>query len=187
MKRIVVNCRWVVLHVAVGVGDARIGAVETAATLQLTVDEAVRRAIENNPDLAIVRLRNAGRGGSRVARAKAPTRRCFRRSSAVEQRRRRRRTSCSASGESTPTTCSRRPVCGSGCRGARGTWNVSWDTSRTTSNSPLTSFDPALQSGFQLAFSQPLLKDRKMDLARQQTIVAQRNLRKLRAASCASL
>jgi outer membrane protein TolC len=40
----------------------------------------------------------------------------------------------------------------------------------------LTSFDPALQSGFQLALSQPLLRDRKMDLARQQTIVAKRNL-----------
>ena len=57
-----------------------------------------------------------------------------------------------------------------------GSWNLSWDTSRQTSNSPLTSFDPALQSGFQLAVSQPLLKDRKMDLARQQTIVARRNL-----------
>ena len=57
-----------------------------------------------------------------------------------------------------------------------GSWNVSWDTSRQTSNNPLTSFDPALQSGFQFALSQPLLKDRKMDLARQQTIVARRNL-----------
>ena len=57
-----------------------------------------------------------------------------------------------------------------------GSWNLSWDTSRQTSNNPLTSFDPALQSGFQLAISQPLLRDRKMDLARQQTIVARRNL-----------
>ena len=40
----------------------------------------------------------------------------------------------------------------------------------------MSSFDPALQSGFQLAFSQPLLKDRKIDLARQQTIIAKRNL-----------
>jgi len=57
-----------------------------------------------------------------------------------------------------------------------GTWNLSGDTSRTSSDNPLTSFDPSLQSGFQFAFSQPLLKDRKMDLARQQTIVSRRNL-----------
>ena len=57
-----------------------------------------------------------------------------------------------------------------------GSWRLSWDTSRQTSNSPLTSFDPALQSGFQLAVSQPLLRDRKMDQAKQQTIVAKRNL-----------
>ena len=56
-----------------------------------------------------------------------------------------------------------------------GTWSVSWDTARTTTNSPLSSFDPNLQSGIQFAFSQPLLKDRKIDAARQQVIVAKRN------------
>ena len=40
------------------------------------------------------------------------------------------------------TTGSRRPACGSGSRGAAGTWSVSWDASRTTTNSPLSSFDP---------------------------------------------
>jgi outer membrane protein TolC len=56
-----------------------------------------------------------------------------------------------------------------------GTWSLSWDTSRTTSNSPLNSFDPALQSGFQVAWSQPLLKDRRIDSVRQQYIIAKRN------------
>jgi outer membrane protein len=56
-----------------------------------------------------------------------------------------------------------------------GTWSVSWDTARTTTNNPFTSFDPTLQSGVQLAFSQPLLKDRKIDAARQQFIIAKRN------------
>src|SRR5262249_15052321 len=56
-----------------------------------------------------------------------------------------------------------------------GTWSVSWDASRTTSNSPINAFEPLVQSGVRLAFSQPLLKDRKMDSARQQYIVARRN------------
>ena len=47
-----------------------------------------------------------------------------------------------------------------------GAWSLSWETSRTTTNNPITSFDPTLQSGFQLAFSQPLLKDRAIDEAR---------------------
>src|SRR5262249_47049488 len=56
-----------------------------------------------------------------------------------------------------------------------GTWSASWDASRTTTNSPFSSFDPSLQSAFQVAFSQPLVKDRKMDQARQQYVIAKRN------------
>ena len=54
-------------------------------------------------------------------------------------------------------------------------WSVSWETSRTSTNNPITSFDPSLQSGFQLAFSQPLLKDRTIDSARTQYTIARRN------------
>ena len=56
-----------------------------------------------------------------------------------------------------------------------GTWSASWDTARTTTNSPFSSFDPNLQSGIQFAFSQPLLRDRKIDASRQQYVVAKRN------------
>jgi outer membrane protein TolC len=56
-----------------------------------------------------------------------------------------------------------------------GTWSLSWETARTTTNNPISSFDPSLQSGFQVAFSQPLLKDRRIDPARQQYIIAKRN------------
>jgi outer membrane protein TolC len=56
-----------------------------------------------------------------------------------------------------------------------GTWSVSWDTSRTATNNPISSFDPSLQAGVQFAFSQPLLKDRAIDAARMQYIIAKRN------------
>src|SRR5205814_1312 len=56
-----------------------------------------------------------------------------------------------------------------------GTWSASWDSSRTTTTNPITSFDPALQAGFQLAVSQPLLRDRRVDSARYQYVIAKRN------------
>jgi outer membrane protein TolC len=56
-----------------------------------------------------------------------------------------------------------------------GTWSASWDASRTTTDSPLTSFDPNVQSGLQLAFSQPLLKDFRTDPVRHQYLIAQRD------------
>src|SRR6185295_5686053 len=48
---------------------------------------------------------------------------------------------------------------------------------RTTTNNPISSFDPTLQAGFQVAVSQPLLKDRSIDAARHQYSIARRNER----------
>ena len=87
-------------------------------------------------DLAIVRLGTeveAARVGESRERVRAGVLDDAR---PLEQRRRRRRTSCSASAASTSTTGSRRPASGSGCRGASGTWSVSWDTSRTDDEQP---------------------------------------------------
>ena len=57
-----------------------------------------------------------------------------------------------------------------------GTWSVSWESSRTGTNNPISSFDPSLQSGMLFAFSQPLLKDRSIDAARGRYVIAKRNL-----------
>jgi outer membrane protein len=143
-------------------------------TLQLTLEDAVRRAVEHNPDLAIVRL-DTEVGAARVGESRGAFAPVF-------------STILGSSGNVAP------PVnLFTGDRGVHtndqfsstgvrqrlpwgaGTWSVSWDTSRTTTNSPISSFDPSLQSGVQLAFSQPLFKDRKIDAARQQYIVAKRN------------
>jgi outer membrane protein len=148
--------------------------VEKPETLQLTLEDAVRRAVEHNPDLAIVRLGTeveaARVGESRGAFAPVFST-MFGRSSNV-----------------TPPSNFLLGVSGvdvndwfssTGVRqrlpwGA-GTWSLSWDTSRTTTNNPISSFDPSLQSGLQVAFSQPLLKDRKIDASRQQYIISKRN------------
>jgi outer membrane protein len=143
-------------------------------TLSLTLADAVQRAVENNPDLAIVRLGTEVEA-ARVGESKGAYAPVF-------------STILGRSSNVTPPSnflLGDRGVdvndmfSSTGVRqrlpwGA-GTWSLSWDTARTTSNSPLNSFDPALQSGFGLAFSQPLLRDRKIDAARQQYVIARRN------------
>src|SRR5262245_46609959 len=143
-------------------------------TLELTLDDAVRRAVERNPDLAIVRL-DTEVEAARLCEARGAYAPVF---STVFGRSR----------NVTPPTNVLLGDAGvdvkdwfstSGVRqrlpwGA-GTWSVSWDAARTTTNSLISSVDPNLQSGIEVAFSQPLFRDRTIDASRQQLIVARRN------------
>jgi outer membrane protein len=148
--------------------------VPAGETLALSLDDAVRRAVEHNPDLAIDRLATEVEA-AHVGEARTAYTPLF-------------STTLGRSTDTVPPTNFLLGDRGVDTRdwfsttGVRqrmpwggGAWSISWDASRTTSNSPLNSFDPTLQSGFQLAFSQPLLKDRRMDSARQQYIVAKKN------------
>jgi hypothetical protein len=135
-------------------------------TLRLTIEEAVRLAVENNPELAIVRLGTeveAARVGEswgafvpvfstqlgRSSRVTPPANFLLGdRGVAVDD-------------WFSSTGVRQRLPWGSG------TWSVSWD--------PISSFDPSLESGFELAFSQPFLRDRAIDEARQQCTIAKRN------------
>jgi outer membrane protein len=148
--------------------------VEKADKLELTLADAVQRAVEHNPDLAIVRLGTEVEA-ARVGESRGAFAPLF-------------STSLGRSSNVTPPSNVLLGDSGVDVKdwfsstGVRqrlpwgaGTWSVSWDTARTTTNNPFTSFDPTLQSGVQLAFSQPLLKDRKIDAARQQFIIAKRN------------
>jgi len=142
-------------------------------TLRLTLDDAVRRAVENNPELAIVRLGTEVEA-ARVGESKSAYTPMFStvlgRSSSVTP------PSSVLTGDRgvdlndlfSSTGVQQRIPWGA-------TWSVSWDTARTTTNNPISSFDPSLQSGFQLGFSQPLFKNRAIDDARHQYIIAKRN------------
>lgn len=144
--------------------------------LPLTLEDAVRRALDNNPALAIVRLetdvQTARVGESRTAFTPVLS---------------------TTLGRSSIVTPPQNLLLGErgvdvddwfSTAGVRqrlpwgsGTWSLAWESSRSTTNNPLTSFDPTLQSGFQLAFSQPLLRDRKIDAARHQYVIAKRDER----------
>jgi outer membrane protein len=147
---------------------------EPQQKLALTLDDAVRRAVERNPDLAIVRL-DTEADAARVGEARGAYAPVF-------------STMFGRSRNVTPPTNYLLGDAGvdekdwfstTGVRqrlpwGA-GTWSISWDAARTTTNSLISSVDPTLESGVALAFSQPLLRDRKIDASRQQYAVAKRN------------
>jgi outer membrane protein len=169
---------WVAVIVAAAlastVASAQTVTNELRGTLRLTLEDAVRRAVDHNPDLAIVRL-NKDTAATRVEEAGGAFVPLF-------------STTLGRSGDVTPPSnflFGERGVnvndwfSSTGVRQrlpwGGGTWNVSWDASRTTTNNPLSSFDPSLVSGVQLAFSQPLFKDRTVDASRHQYVIARRN------------
>ena len=170
MKRLTVLVSGLLL-----VASAASAQSSAGVSMQLTLNEAIRMATENNPDLAAVRT-GTQIEAARVSESDSAYTPVF--SSII-----------AGSSSTTPpsnfllgdTGVDTRDLFTSTGVGQRlpwgsGVWNLSWDTSRTTTTNPISSFDPTLTSGFQLAFSQPLLKDRKMDSAKQQTIIARRNL-----------
>ena len=170
-RRFAAATLWIV---AVGTVLTTARASAQTQAIQLTLDEAVRRAVENNPDLAIVRLGTEVEA-ARVGESQGVFAPVF----------------STVLGRSSNVTPPANVLLGNGgvdvhdwfsSTGVRqrlpwggASWSVSWDTSRTTTNNPISSFDPTLQSGVQVAFSQPLLKDRTIDAARHQYIIARRN------------
>ena len=143
-------------------------------TLRMSRDEAVRLAIENNAALAANRL-DPVISAERVAAAKAAFAPNL--SSALQR-----------NSQSTPSTNlfsgdnSLQTDYWSGAAGVGqllpwggGNYSVSFNSARTTTTNPLTTFTPSLTSSVQAAFSQPLLRDFKTDPARAQLDVTQRN------------
>ena len=56
-----------------------------------------------------------------------------------------------------------------------GSYNVQWNNGRTTTNNIYSSFDPQLTGNFAASYTQPLLRNFKIDGVRQQLLVSQKN------------
>lgn len=143
--------------------------------VNLTLDDAVRRAVEHNPDLAVVRL-GPDADVARVAEARAAYVPLFNTKLG-------RSSSAAAPSSFLPGAAAIDEQDWFSSTGLQqrlkwggGTWSASWDAARTTTNSPLSVFDPTVQSGLQVAFSQPLVRDRVIDASRVQYIVTRRDL-----------
>jgi HAE1 family hydrophobic/amphiphilic exporter-1 len=141
--------------------------------LRLTVDDAVRMALENNVDLAADRL-DPQIGDARVAAASG----VFRPSITSNVARNNQLQPPASFLIPTPTRSD--VVTSSIGLNQRLPWfgtsySVSWDTSHTNSNSFLNSYNPLLRSGLGFSISQPLLRDLATDSARLQLSMSQTN------------
>ena len=149
-------------------------AAGTTETLRLTRDEAVRMAMENNPELAVVRY-EPGASDARVAAAQAaflPTV-----SSALNRNSAATPPANLFSGEAGIQTDYWSADAGLTQRLKWGgaSYNVGFTTQRTTTDNPFTSFTPSVTSALQAIFSQPLLRDFKTDAVRAQIEIESRN------------
>jgi outer membrane protein TolC len=147
---------------------------QPTSVLRLTREDAIRLATENNPELAVIKYEPLA-GDARVAAARAafvPT----------------ANTSVLRNSDTSPATnlfsgnTSLETRFWSGSAGLTqqlpwggGAYDVSFVSARTTTNNPITSFAPSLTSTLQAVFSQPLLRDFKIDNNRAQLEITRRN------------
>ena len=151
-------------------------AVQTPAgeVVRLTRDEAVRMAIDNNADLAASRF-DPAISAERVAAARSafiPTL-----STALQRNSETTPSSNLFSGDSALKTefWSGGATLGQLLPWGGGTYDVSFNSARTTTSNPLTTFTPSLTSSIQAVFSQPLLRNFKTDAARAELDLTRRN------------
>ncbi len=146
----------------------------TQTVLRLTRDDAVRMGLENNPDLAVSRFDpSIGEAGIAAARgAFLPTLQSgFQRNSQSTPA-----TNLFAGEEGLKTNLwtsnvgisQQLPFLG-------GSYSANLDTSRTATNSLLSSLNPELGAGLSLTYSQPILRDFKIDSPRAQLEISRRN------------
>jgi outer membrane protein TolC len=141
------------------------GAV-TPATLGLTLDEAVKMALEHNVDLAAQRL-DPQISDTRVAAAAGAFRPAF--SSSVQRNNQRQPPASFLVPTATRTDAVTSNVGVNQQLPWFGTsYNVSWNAAHIDGNSFLNSYNPILQSGLSLSVSQPIMRDLAIDSARQQ-------------------
>jgi len=148
-------------------------AARTPATLRLTVDEAVKMALDHNVDLNADRL-DPQISDTRVAAAAGAFRPTV--NTSVQSNNQLQPPSSFLVPTATRTDAmttnagvsQRLPWFGT-------TYNLSWSTAHTNSNSFLNSYNPLLQSGLSVNVSQPLIRDLIIDPARQQLAISRTN------------
>ncbi len=152
--------------IAAGATGATAQTPAQPATLRLSVDEAVRLALDNNPDLKADRL-DPQIGDTRMAAAAG----AFRPTVTTGVQRNNQLLPPTSFLIPTPTQTD----VVSSTAGVKqllpwfGTsYNIGWTATHTDSNSFLNSYNPLVQSGLSVNVSQPLVRDLAMDAARQQ-------------------
>jgi outer membrane protein TolC len=156
------------------VAQSQLPQTPATTTLKMTREDAIRLAVENNPDLAVARY-DPQISQTQVAAAKGfftpNVLSGVQRNSALDPP-----VNLFGSDQGTNTDFwSTNVGVNQQLPWGGGSYVFNWDSSRTTTDSLITSFNPALASSVQLAFSQPLLRDFKIDAPRAAVEVAKTN------------
>ncbi len=146
---------------------------QAPSSLRLTVDDAVRLALDHNVDLAADRL-DPQISDTSVASANAAFLPTF--TSGLNRNNQLQPPSSfliptptrTDAGTATAGLTQRLPWYGT-------SYSAAWNAVHTNSNSFLTSYDPLVQSGLTLAVSQPLVRDLSVDSARHQQLSSRIN------------
>jgi hydrophobic/amphiphilic exporter-1 (mainly G- bacteria), HAE1 family len=157
-----------------GILTAQVPVPQAGTVVKLTKDEAIRMAMQNNPDLAVSRF-DPSIGDAQVAAARGafvPTLL----TGFLRNNQQQPPTNLFAGDEGIQTNLwSSNVSIGQLLPWGGGSYTAGLDAVRTSTDSLLTSLNPELGAGLSLGISQPLLRDFKIDPARAQLDVSQRN------------
>ena len=146
----------------------------TGTVLKLTRDEAIRMALQNNPDLAVSRF-DPSIGDAQVAAARGafmPTLQSG--VTRTDQQQPPTNLFAGTQGIQTDLWSTNVGVAQLLPKGG-GTYTAGLDAARTSTDSLLTSLNPELGAGLTLTLSQPLLRDFKIDQPRAALDISRRN------------
>ena len=166
-------------HVSVfaqsGQPPARQPNAPAANVKRLTVDEAVRLALEHNLGVQIARVDPQVQDLA-IAQARANWTPTF--ATTVLDSSNDSPTNSFLSGGQGPSISDARLASNVGVQQLLpwgGNYSVGWDSQRSTTNNIFTNFSPQLRSSLALSYTQPLLRNFHMDSVRQQLLVSQKN------------
>jgi outer membrane protein TolC len=146
-----------------------------ASARRLTIDEAVRLALENNLGVQVARIGPQVQDLTiaQALGAWAPTLTGLVEAGGIDTP-----TNSFLSGGLGPKTSDRRLLSNTGVRqllpwGA--TYRVGWDSSRSTTTNVFSNFSPQLRSSVAISYSQPLVRNYGIDAPRQQLLISRTN------------
>jgi len=163
------------LTCAVALSVAPSAAAAQGDVRRLTVDDAVRLALEHNLGVRVARIdpQIEDLGIAQAQAAWAPTFTSTLQGASVETP-----NASFLSGALGPKTTDQRMTANVGVAQALpwgGSYSVGWDSSRATTTNFFMNFSPQLRSSLALSYRQPLLRGFRIDTARQQLQVSQKN------------
>ena len=160
---------------AIASAQSTASAAQAANVRRLTIDEAVQTALENNLGVQVARIdpaiQDLGVAGARAAWF--PTVNTTLQAASTDTP-----SNSFLSGAQGPKTSDDRVNTNVGVGQALpwgGTYNVGWDSSRSTTTNIFSNFSPQLRSSLSLNYTQPLLRGFSIDTPRQQLLISQKN------------